>query len=405
LSGCATRLQISQLPDIRLGDPSFFPTIAADTNAPILGGNRVRILLNGDETFPAMLREIRTAKQTINFAQYLYGEGKISYEFAEAFAERCRAGVKVNILLDSYGADDIPVDIPELMKRAGCNAEFFHRIKILQFITPWELFGYNYRSHRRVLVIDGRIGFTGGYGISAAWTGDGRTPEHWRDTNVEVEGPIVQWLQAAFVDSWHETTGILLGGDKYFPHLEPRGDMLAQVVKSSPLAGSSESYTLFLLSISSAKKSILISNPYFIPDEHIAEALVKAVARGVRVIVLVPNKIDNPLTHAISRSGYGPLLRGGVQIYEYTAALLHSKTMVIDGTWATIGSTNLDSRSLALNEELNLTVYNSSLANRLEQIFYQDLKYARQVSLKEWNSRSLAERFLELFAFPLKDQL
>ena len=216
LSGCATRLQISQLPDIRLGDPSFFPTIAADTNAPILGGNRVRILLNGDETFPAMLREIRTAKQTINFAQYLYGEGKISYEFAEAFAERCRAGVKVNILLDSYGADDIPVDIPELMKRAGCNVEFFHRIKILQFITPWELFGYNYRSHRRVLVIDSRIGFTGGYGISAAWTGDGHTPEHWRDTNVEVEGPIVQWLQAAFVDSWHETTGILLGWGQIF---------------------------------------------------------------------------------------------------------------------------------------------------------------------------------------------
>ena len=181
--------------------------------------------------------------------------------------------------------------------------------------------------------------------------------------------------------------------------------MLAQVVKSSPLAGSSESYTLFLLSITSAKKAILISNPYFIPDEHIAEALVKAVARGVRVIVLVLNKIDNPLTHAVSRSGYGPLLRGRVQIYEYTAALLHSKTMVIDGTWATIGSTNLDSRSLALNEELNLTVYDSSLANRLEQIFYQDLKYARQVSLKEWNSRSLAERFLELFAFPLKDQL
>lgn len=405
LSGCATRLKIDRVPEIQLGDASFFPTIAAATDAPIVGGNRVEILLNGDETFPAMLRAIKTAKRTIDFAQYLYEDGTIAYEFAEAFAERCRAGVRVNILLDSYGASDIPTKIPEMLKQAGCDVEFFHRIHALQFITPWELFRYNNRSHRRILVVDGRIGFTGGYGISSAWTGNGRTPNHWRDTNVEVEGPIVQWLQAAFIDSWRETTGILLGGDIYFPQLQPRGNVLAQIVKSSPFGGSSQSYTLFLLSITSARKSILITNPYFIPDERMTEALVKAAARGVRVIVLVPDRTDSPITNVVSRSSYGSLLKGGVQIYEYTAALLHSKTMVVDGIWATVGSTNLDNRSFGLNEELNLTLYDSALANRLQQIFYDDLKHAKKVTFEEWNSRGLTERFLELFAFPLKDQL
>lgn len=403
--GCAGVLQVYKIPEVTLGEPSFFPTIEAHTDALIVGGNRVELLLNGDGTFPVMLRAIKSAQATITFAQYLYQDGPIAYELAEAFAERCRMGVKANILLDSHGAGNVPAEIPEMMKQAGCEVEFFRRIKVLQFITPWELLRYNNRNHRRILVIDGQIGFTGGYGIAAAWAGDGRTENHWRETNARIEGPVVQQLQAAFVESWREATGVLLGGEPYFPRLKPAGKVPAQIVKSSPLGGSFQSYMLFLLSITSARKSVLITNSYFIPDERMTEALLKAAARGVRVIVLVPGKIDHKITYRASRSNYGPMLLGGIEIFEYQAALMHAKTMVVDSIWATVGSTNLDNRSFALNEELNLTVYDTAVARRMEEIFHEDLKYAKKITYEEWSSRSLAERFFELFAFPIKDQL
>jgi len=403
--GCANVLAVRQIPEIILGEETFFPTIEAYTEAPIVGGNRIEVLLNGDETFPSMLREIRSAKSTITFAQYFYEDGSIAHELAQAFAERCRAGVEVDILLDSLGANKAPSDIIATMKDAGCQMEYFHRVEAEGIIFPWKLLRYNYRSHRRVLVIDGRIGFTGGYGISEAWTGNGRTPEHWRDTNARIEGPVVKFLQAAFAESWLETTGIVIGGNGYFPRLEPVGNLPAQIVKSSPAGGSFQNYMLFLLSINSAKKSIFITNPYFIPDDVMTEALLKAAGRGVRVVVLAPGKIDSQLTYTASRGHYGTLLLGGVQIFEYQASLMHAKTMVVDGVWATIGSTNFDNRSFALNQELNLTVYDSGVARRLEEVFQEDLKYSKQVTYEEWQSPGIFERFFELFAFPIKEQL
>jgi len=403
--GCAKVLPVYQIPDIIVGQPSFFPTIEAYTDAPIVGGNRIEILLNGDGTFPAMLRDIKTAKSTITFAQYLYEDGSIAYELAEALSDRCRAGVQVHILIDSQGSGKIPDKIPATMRDAGCQVEFFRRIEAPQVLLPWKLLRYNYRNHRRVLVIDGRTGFTGGYGISDAWTGDGRTENHWRETNARVEGPIVKHLQAAFTESWLEATGILLGGDGYFPLLEPRGKVSAQMVKSSPIGGSFQNYMLFLLSITSAKKSILITNSYFIPDDTMIQALLNAAARGVRVIVLVPGKIDHQITYRASRSNYGRMLLGGIQIFEYMAALMHAKTMVVDGVWATVGSTNFDNRSFALNEELNLTVYDTNLARQLEEAFEQDLKYSKKITYEEWNSRGIGERIYEIFAFPVKEYL
>jgi cardiolipin synthase len=355
--GCAGVTPINHVSPIVLGEPSFFPTIAAHTDAAILAGNRVEILLNGDQTFPAMLQAIRSARKSINYAQYLYQDGAIAYEFAEAFAERCRAGIEVNLLIDSHGGSKIPPDIFQLLVDAGCRFEWFRRIKIFQFITPWELLRYNYRNHRRILVIDGQIGFTGGHGISEAWTGDGRSEDHWRDTDVRVEGPVVQQLQAAFVESWRETTGDVLGGENYFPSLEPKGKTYAQLVKSSPFGGSFESYMLFLLSIMSARKSIYISNPYFLPDERMQEALLNAVKRGVRVIALTPGKIDHKLVYWASRNGFEPLLLGGIEIYEYQAALMHAKTMVVDGIWATVGSTNLVIWYFDLNDVIYLLVF------------------------------------------------
>jgi cardiolipin synthase len=264
---------------------------------------------------------------------------------------------------------------------------------------------YNYRNHRRILVIDGRVGFTGGYGISDTWNGDGRTEKHWRETNARIEGPAVKFLQAAFAESWLETTAIAIGGEGYFPRLTPIGKMPVQIVSSSPAGGSFQNYMLFLLSINSARKSILITNPYFIPDEAMTDALLKAVQRGVRVVVLAPGKIDSRLTYVASRSHYGELLLGGVEIFEYQPALMHAKTMVVDGVWATIGSTNFDNRSFALNEELNLTVYDTSLARGLEAIFHEDLKHSKKITYEEWQSRSVFERLWELFAFPVKEQL
>jgi cardiolipin synthase A/B len=403
--GCAKVLAVREIPQITVGEPSFFRTIEAHTDAPIVSGNRIDILLNGDETFPIMLRDIKRAKSTITFAQYLYEDGSIARDLAQAFAERCQAGVRAEILLDSHGSTKAPPELIAAMKETGCHVEYFRRVEAEGVIFPWKLLRYNYRSHRRVLVIDGRIGFTGGYGISEAWTGDGRTPEHWRDTNARIEGPAVKFLQAAFAESWLETTGIAIGGDEYFPRIEPVGNITGQIVKSSPTGGSFQNYMLFLLSINSAKKSVLITNPYFIPDDVMTEALVKAAARGVRVVVLAPGKIDSELTYSTSRSHYGPLLLGGVQIYEYKASLLHAKTIVVDGVWSTIGSTNFDNRSFALNQEINLTVYDRAIAARLEQIFQEDLKYSQRITYEQWRSRSLFERVIEMFAFPIREQL
>jgi cardiolipin synthase len=404
LAGCAKVRAIDEVPQIELGEPSFFPTLEALTDAPIAGGNKVEFLHNGDALFPAILREIRNAKSTITFAQYLFKGGSLANELAQSFADRCLAGVKVYLLLDSHGSE-IPDKLTEKIRDAGCQLEFFRRIRAPQVILPWKLLRYNYRNHRRVLVVDGRVGFTGGYGISDAWLGDGRTEDHWRDTNLRIEGPAVKYLQAAFTESWFETTGDLLGGDGFFPSLEAHGKTPTQVVKSSPVGGSFQNYLLYLLSITSATKSIFITNSYFIPDDRMIDSLLQAVERGVRVVVLVPGKIDHKITYRASRRYYGRMLLGGVEIFEYMPALLHSKTMVVDGVWATVGSTNFDNRSFALNEELNLTLYDRSLARQLEEVFTQDLKLSRKITYEEWDNRGLKEKFFELFTFPVEEQL
>jgi len=405
VSGCANLTPINRMPSMVLGEPSFYPTIAAHTDASIIAGSRVELLFNGDQIFPAMLQAIRGARKSITYQQYFFEDGAIAHEIAEAFAERCRAGVQVKILIDSLGGGNIPQDIPDLWKKSGCQLEWFERIKVFQFITPWELLNYNHRSHRRILVIDGKIGFTGGHGVSDAWSGNGRTAERWRQTDVRVEGPIVQQLQAAFVESWRRATGDVLGDDVYFPALDLQGKVYAQIVKSSPLSSSFGTYLLFLLSITSAQKSIHIANPYFFPDNRIEEALINAVKRGVKVVVLTPAKSDHATTSSASHSGFGVFLRGGVEIYEYQPALMHTKAMVVDGVWATVGSANLDYRSLAINEELNLVVYDAAFAQQLEKSFQEDLQYSKKLTYEAWNARPFTDKILELFTIPIKEQL
>ena len=403
--GCAKVRAIHDVPEISFDDPASFPTIEALTDAPIVAGNKLEILQNGDGTFPIMLREIQNAKKTITFAQYLVKGGVLATEFARSFAERCQAGIKVYILFDSQGSSDAPDEIAGMMRKPGCELEYFRRIQAPQVVLPWKLLQYNYRNHRRILVVDGQIGFTGGYALTDDWLGDGVTPKHWRDTNVRIEGPAVRSLQSAFTESWLETTGDLLGGEGIFTRLESRGRTALQLVKSSPVGGSFQNYILYLLAITWAKKSILITNPYFIPDDHMIRALLKATARGVRVVVLVPATSDFKITYRASRRHYGEMLLGGIEIFEYSPALLHSKTMVVDGVWATVGSTNFDNRSFALNEELNVGVYDRDVAQKLAEIFAADLKRSRKVTYEQWQNRGLKEKFFELFAFPVEEQL
>ena len=401
IAGCAGVPPHLELPALDVKRPEFAATLGAYTGSSVVGGNRVEILLNGEEIFPAKLAAIRKARTTINYAQYVFEDGQPARDIVDALAERCRAGVKVNVLLDAVGALAMPPEHRDAMTSAGCRVETYRPL------SPFAIDRFNYRNHRRILVVDGVVGVTGGSGISGKWSGNGRQEGHWRDTDVRLEGPVVEQLQGAFAENWLEATGVALGGPEYFPRrrLDSKGSVDAQVVRSSPAGGSTAMYTMFLLALASAKRTIHITNPYFVPDEKMISTLVGASAQGVQVVLIIPGAIDHNLVRQASRSEFGRLLKSGIRIYEYRPALLHAKTMVIDGVWATIGSTNLDHRSFALNEELNLAVYDVKTAQRLEKIFEQDLANSRPVTYKKWSRRGLPSRVLELLALPLREQM
>ena len=388
-------------PDVSVGEPAFVRALEAHTDAPLVPGNRAQVLLNGDEIFPAMLAAIREAKTTITFANFIYEKGDIAREMAEALAGRCRAGVGVNVLLDAIGSNRMPKAYRRRMEHAGCHVATYHSI------NPLSIKRINHRNHRRILVVDGRIGFTGGTGVGDKWTGDGRTKGQWRQTDVRVEGPIVSHLQAAFAENWRDATGLVLGGDAYFPPLEPRGNLTVQSIKSSRASGAAAAYMLFLLAVDSSRSSILITNPYFVPDGRLTDALVRAVKRGVDVSLITAGNADTMLDRLVrqaSQAHFGRVLEAGAKIYEYGPALMHAKTMVVDGQWTSIGSANLDNRSFALNNELNLAFLDKALAARMTEIFRADLKFTKQVTYEDWQ-RHRWRNFFYLPLIPLRDQL
>ena len=402
LAGCASTPAPLTVPSMRIDDPAFRTSLEAFAGAPILGDNRVDILLNGEETFPALLDAIRSAEHTITFEAYIFHEGKIADQIVDAFVERCKTGVRVAILLDAHGSDGLPERYVQNLRDAGC-------ILVSDFrpLRLWSLERTNKRNHRRIMVIDGLVGFTGGYGVDDTWSGNGRTEGRWRETNVRLQGPIVQSLQEAFVEHWREATSVLLGGKDYFPYppvTVKDVPVLAQVVRSSPLQGNDAMYRVFLQAISSARTSILISTPYLLPGEQLTEALLDAVRRGVRVRVLIPSVVKSSgvefVTQASQREAFGALLNGGVQLHEYSPALLHTKMMIIDGTWATVGSTNLDNRSMAMNDELNVMFYDRTIAKRLEEIFAADVAYSHKVSREQLENREWLHRALGVLLSP-----
>jgi cardiolipin synthase len=401
MAGCSRVPPHLELPTLDVKQPAFAATLGGYSGTPVVPGNRVDVLLNGEEIFPAKIAAIRSARRSINYAQYVFEDGPPAKDIAEALAERCRAGVMVNVLLDAVGALGMSTEHRAVMAEAGCRVENYRPL------TPFTIDRVNYRNHRRILVVDGVVGVTGGSGISGKWSGDGRRKGHWRDTDIRLEGPVVEQLQGAFAENWLEATGVAIGGPAYFPRrrLDSKGGVDAQVVRSSPAGGSTAMYTMFLLALASARRSIHITNPYFVPDETMINTLTGAAQRGVRVVLLIPGAIDHNLVRQASRSEFGRLLKSGILIYEYRPALLHAKTMVIDGAWSTVGSTNLDHRSFAINEELNVAVYDASIAQRLEAVFEKDIANSRQVTYGEWSRRGLTSRLLELLSIPVREQM
>jgi cardiolipin synthase len=325
----------------------------------------------------------------------------------EAFVDRCQAGVHVAILLDAHGSSNVPEDYVERLKTADC--------KVVPDFRPlrfWRVGPSNLRNHRRIVVVDGRVGFTGGYGIDEMWMGNGRMKDKWRETNARLEGPVVRQLQAVFLEHWREATGTLLGGTEYYPYPPATvtdAPARVQVVSSSPYRDNFSLYTVFLHAILSAQRSILIATPYLLPGEQMTRALVEAVQRGVKVMVLVPAVIAEAwieyLVQETQREAFGPLLDGGVQLYEYHPGLLHTKVMIIDDVWATVGSTNLDNRSMGLNDELNIICYDESIAKRLEATFFDDFAHSRKITRDRLRTRGWLGRFLGFLVMPLQDHL
>jgi cardiolipin synthase len=363
-------------------------------------GNRFEVLLNGDEIFPSMLAAIRGAQKTITFESYIYWSGSIGREFAEALAERARAGVKVHLLLDWLGSSKLDAAQVDLMESGGVLVRKFHE-------PAWyHLARMNNRTHRKVLVVDGTVGFTGGVGIADAWTGRAQDPDHWRDTHFRAEGPVVAQMQAVFMDNWIKVTGEVLHGAEYFPPLEKRGESRAQMFSSSPEGGSESMQLMYLLAITAAAKTIHLSSAYFVPDDLSLKALVAAAKRGVRIQIITPGEhMDAETVRKASRARWGELLQAGVEIFEYQPTMYHCKVMVVDGLWLSVGSTNFDSRSFSLNDEANLNITDTAFAARQIEIFQQDLARSKAVTLDEWRQRPLAEKIIEHSAALLRLQL
>jgi len=383
-----------------VSDPQFRREMGVLLGPAILPGNHVTALENGDEIFPAMLEAIRGARRTITFETYIYWDGRIGQQFADALSERARAGVAVNVTIDWVGS--ITMDEKQLkeMQDAGVHVE---RYRPLHWYNLGRL---NNRTHRKLLVVDGRIGFTGGVGIGDPWQGHAQDPDHWRDVHFRVEGPVVAQFQSAFNDNWIKTTGEVLNGADYFPPLGTAGGMDAHMFISSPAGGSESMHLMYLMAIAASEHSIDLEAAYFIPDELITKALVAARYRGVRIRVLVPGRnTDSDAARFASKEGWGPLLLAGIGIWEYEPTMFHNKVLIVDGELVSVGSTNFDLRSFRLNDEASLNVYDRDFAARMTQVFEDDLKLGKAYTHESWEKRPLKEKLVEKFVLPIKSQL
>ena len=381
-------------------DPQFQRSMGVLLGPPLVDGNRVDTLVNGREIFPAMLAAIRGARKTITFETYIYWSGRIGKEFADALADRARSGVRVHLLVDWVGSNRMDPRYLDAMREAGVEIEKYHPPRW------YTLHKLNNRTHRKLLVVDGRVGFTGGVGIADEWDGNAEDPAHWRDTHFRLEGPAVAQMQAAFTDNWLKVTGKVLDGSDYFPPATAVGPELGQVFKSSREGGSESMHLMYLLSTVSAARNIDLAMAYFVPDDLAESALVEALARGVKIRMIMPGPYtDTEVLRKASRGKWGRLLRAGAEIYEYQPTMFHCKVLVVDGIWSSVGSTNFDNRSFRLNDEANLNIYSRAFAERQLALFSNDLKRSRRVTFEEWEHRPWTEKLQEHIESLLDSQL
>ncbi|MFM9436143.1 cardiolipin synthase A/B [Janthinobacterium sp. CG_23.3] len=383
-----------------VADPQFRRSMGVLLGPPILEGNAVEVLLNGDAIFASMLAAIRGAQHSITFETYIYWSESIGKQFSEALMERARAGVKVHVMLDFVGSAKMDLAALDAMKQAGVQLERYHKP------VWWKLARLNNRTHRKLLVVDGKVGFTGGVGIADQWRGNAQDDKHWRDSHFRVEGPVVGQIQAVFIDNWTKSTGRVLDGVDYFPPLSAAGRHPAQMFSSSPTGGSESMHLMYLMAITSAERSIHLSSSYFVPDELTVKALAAAARRGVKVHIITPGgNIDSEVVRSASHARWGDLLAAGVRIAEFQPTMFHVKALVVDSLLVSVGSTNFDNRSFSLNDEANLNVFDRAFAERQIAIFEADLLRSKNVTLQDWQNRPLLQKGLDQLASLVGAQL
>jgi cardiolipin synthase len=381
--------------------PAFLNLVESLADAKVNRTGSLEVFKNGPSFYPAELEAIRGARRSVNLEAYIFQKSKIGSLFLEALTERARSGVQVNVVLDAFGSAGITLGFFRPLLEAGGKVSWYNG-------PSWyRLMRLDNRTHRELLIVDGEVGFIGGAGIGDQWFSGVRGHSRWRDTMVRVKGEAVPNLQATFAENWLAASGELLIGDAYFPEIQCSHETAAMVINSTPtVGGSTRARVLFQLLLASAKQTISITTPYFLPDKGLMQELRRAIQeRGVKVRILVPGrKSDHMLTRSTSRGGYGPLLKTGAEIYEYQPSMIHAKVLCIDELWAVVGSTNFDNRSFGLNDEVNLAVCDPAFTQQLESDTSGDIQESQRVSLDEWRRRSLTERAPELLGWIFERQ-
>lgn len=378
-----------------VSDSLFERTMGLFTGTQVYAGNEIQQANNGNGVYPSLWADLRSAQHTITVQMYYSLPSTVADTLAAVLRDRARAKVRVLLLLDAFGSQHLSREWIRSLRQSGVEVAKLRRLRWFTISNATD------RSHVRVVVVDGRIGYTGGFGLADYWLGDGHHEDQWRESNVRFEGPAVMELQAAFAVAWAEATGELLTGPLFFPPngFQAVGPTRAGLLFAAPTAGSTPAERFLALTISGARKTLYVENSYFVPDDDFRRALEHAVARGVDVRILtVSNKTDVKTTWYAGRYRYEELLKHGVRIYEYQPTMLHSKTIVADGVWSSVGSMNFDNRSLAFNDEANLVVLDTAFGAQMDSIFFDDLRYAKEIKLGEFQKRSIWSRALELGA-------
>ncbi len=380
--------------------PGFFRAFIGAVGHHVSEGNHAVVYQNGNAIFPPMLEAIRDARSTIHLATYIYWDGDVPHQFTEALAAAAHRGVVVRVVLDSEGADFMPKRMVERMTDAGCTVAWFRRAQWFDWTK------YNRRSHRRLLVVDGAVGFTGGVGIAQEWSGNGDSPKHWRDTHVRVTGPVVATLQAGFADNWNQCTRELLLAGRDYPSLPPTGNLPVIPILSTPANGASAAQRAYAALIATASSTLHITNAYFVPTPAFIKALCAARARGVDVQVIVPGPYhDQKIVRRASRHSWKALLAAGVAVFEFQPSMIHCKTMIVDSVMQLVGSINFDPRSFALNSEFGVVLVDATIAADAERVFAADRDRSRQVTHADIDGRGAINRGIDALCYWFRAQL